>query len=124
MRHRHLKLPVPSPPKKKSKLSRLLKKPVCTTQIIVHSALSEVDNYLLEDCIPEENNPLEYWKNSQHKFPNLAKLAAKYLSIPASSGAVERLFSVAGNIFRPNRCNLSDSNFEKLVFIRTNKHFV
>ena len=32
----------------------------------------------------------------------------------------ERVFSIAGKIFRPERCRLSDAAFEKIMFIRAN----
>ena len=56
-------------------------------------------------------------------MPSLAKLAKKYLMIPATSASVERLFSVAGRVYRPDRCRLSDKRFEYLLFIKTNMHF-
>ena len=43
------------------------------------------------------------------------------LQIPASSGPVERLFSIAGKVFRPDRCRLTDEMFAKLMFIRCNE---
>ncbi len=41
---------------------------------------------------------LDYWRLNAPKYPRLAKLAKHYLSIPASSASVERLFSTAGYI--------------------------
>ena len=37
-----------------------------------------------------------------------------------SSAAVERLFSIAGKIYQRDRCRLSDSRLEQLMFIRSN----
>ena len=37
-----------------------------------------------------------------------------------SSAAVERLFSVAGDVLRPKRACLSEDNFEHLVFLKGN----
>ena len=34
--------------------------------------------------------------------------------------AVERLFSIAGKVFRPDRCRLKDEMFERLMMIRCN----
>lgn len=40
----------------------------------------------------------------------------KFNSALPSSAACERLFSTAGLVFVPKRTNLSNSNFDKLVF--------
>ena len=42
------------------------------------------------------------------------------LGVPASSAPVERLFSIAGKVFKPDRCRLTDKTFETLMFIRCN----
>ena len=68
----------------------------------------ELNDYLSNPSDHVDSNPLTFWKN--HKCHKLSQLAHKYLAIPASSGPVETLFSVAGKIYRPDRCNLSDKN--------------
>jgi hypothetical protein len=49
----------------------------------------------------------------------LAKLATKYLSVPASSAPVERLFSIAGKVFRPDRMRMKDETFETLMMLKS-----
>ena len=49
-------------------------------------------------------------------YPVLSKLARKYLSIPASSASVERLFSVCGAIIHARRARLSANTVEALLF--------
>ena len=84
----------------------------------------EVDKYLSGPKLQHHKDPLLFWQVSESTFPNLASLACKYLPIPASSAAVERLFSIGGKIFRPERCRLSDKVFEQLMFIRCNGHLL
>ena len=44
-------------------------------------------------------NPLQFWLDAENQdlFPNLSKVALQILTIPSTSAAVERLFSLAGN---------------------------
>ena len=61
----------------------------------VAASYSEIDEYIREPCSDMEDNPLEYWKINNEKYPKLATLCEKYLSVPATSAPVERLFSIA-----------------------------
>ena len=51
----------------------------------------------------------------------LAAIATHVLSVLASSAPVECWFSAVGNIFRPDRCQMKDTTFERLIFIECNK---
>jgi len=51
-------------------------------------------------------------------YPRLATAFLKYNAPLPRSAAVERLFSYAGQILVPHRCKLSDTMFQKLVFLR------
>ena len=44
--------------------------------------------------------------------PAISKLAKKFVCVPASSGAVKQLFSITGNMFRPESCRLTDTVIE------------
>lgn len=82
------------------------------------ATLQEIHDYLDEPDTDE--SVLSFWRLRDERYPRLARLAAKFLSIPASSAPVERLFSVAGKVFRPERCRLTDKRFAQLMFIRCN----
>ena len=86
------------------------------------SAQQEIDDYLLAIHTKEEikEGSLEYWKKNGLRFPLLRKLAQQYLSVPATSAPVERVFSTAGKIIRQDRCRLLPVNFERLLFLKTN----
>ena len=88
------------------------------------SSKPEILKYLEELVISQDNFPLVFWKQNNSQFPILAHVAECILAIPASSAPVERLFSIAGKIFRPDRCRISDENFHKLVFIRSNNSII
>ena len=80
-----------------------------------------VEEYLLSPCLLQEEDPLVLWKVIQTKFPPLVKMAHRFLCIPASSAPIERLFSIAGKVFYPDRCRLIDKQFEELMFIGCNR---
>ena len=83
----------------------------------------ELQEYLEEPCVDEEMNPLTYWIQNQSVYPSLSVIAQRVLGIPSSSAAVERLFSIAGKVFRPERCRLTDCTFNKLMFVKCNNKF-
>ncbi|KAK0145491.1 Zinc finger BED domain-containing protein DAYSLEEPER [Merluccius polli] len=51
----------------------------------------ELQAYLQARPLDTEADPLEWWKASQTLYPRLSKLARKYLCIPATSAASERI---------------------------------
>jgi len=79
--------------------------PSASTEDIV----DEVDRYLVNTDVTI---------TSLLQYPRLAAAFLKYNATLPSSAAVERLFSCAGQILVPRRCKLSDTMFEKLIFLR------
>ena len=68
-----------------------LSESLCTAEV-------QIESYLKEPNQPRNLNPIVYWQDKKTLYPILAKLAAKYLSIPAASVASEWLFSTAKHI--------------------------
>ena len=52
-------------------------------------------------------DPIKYWWSQRHNYPRLARFALDMFSIPAMSSEPERVFSVAGQLIRPNRARLN-----------------
>ena len=63
---------------------------------------------------------MSWWKARHLLYPNLAKLAKKYLAVPASSVPAERIFSLAGNLVTKKRVQLSAENINLLIFLNKN----
>ena len=60
-------------------------------------------------------NELAFWKMNGKSMPNLAVVANKYLSIPATSVPVEHLFSKAGELISKKRNLLNPGNADTLL---------
>ena len=79
------------------------------------STLDEYDLYLKETISRRFENPLEYWKDSQHK--KLSKVACSIFCIPCSSAEPERHNSAAGKTITALRNRLKPEIVEALVII-------
>ena len=55
-----------------------------------------------------------WWKDHQGEFPNVAVMARQYLGCPASSAAVERLFSQVGIAFSAERIRVRGQTHKKV----------
>lgn len=69
---------------------------------------------------PMDSDCLQFWSINRQVFPNLCRLANKYLCIPATSTPSERLFSNAGFIVNARRSMLSPENVNMLTFLSAN----
>lgn len=87
-----------------------------TTRVVEN----ELAMYEQEPPIKAEENPLAWWERASGRYPNIAKLAKKYLAVPGTSVRAERVFSDAGNIVNKKRAALSSDNVDKLVFLSNN----
>ena len=113
------------PPKKKSKgLSKILGNRLGTTARIgltrQEKIKQELDQYLAHPQLDVEDSPLEWWKVEHSRYPQLAKLAHKYLCLCATSVPSERVFSCAGQIMSDHRSSLKPDRVNDLVFLARN----
>eukprot|EP01084_Bolivina_argentea_P178825 309082_1 len=93
------------------------------------TVLNELKKYLEDDDIDDETlgesfgNPIEFWLSKQNKkrYPHLHIVAINILSIPASSAAVERLFSLAGLILSNRRLSTTTANVSMICKMNRKK---
>jgi hypothetical protein len=96
-------------------------------QAITTNPFSELECYLDPVRTPIADysmNPFEWWTIRKTQFPNVAKLARKYLSIPGSSVPSERLFSDAGNQITAKRTRLDSKLAGKIMFLKRNSNAI
>ncbi|XP_077359939.1 E3 SUMO-protein ligase ZBED1-like [Festucalex cinctus] len=81
---------------------------------------AELSAYTQSPTINKENDPLMWWKTHKIYFPQLSKMAKKYLCVQATSSPSERIFSTSGNIVSCERSCLKPDMVNKLVFLAKN----
>ncbi|KAL2098424.1 hypothetical protein ACEWY4_007631 [Coilia grayii] len=111
------------PTKKKKNLGSYFKKAVQPSTHSLPSRASielELSMYLQAPVPDSETDPLEWWKQHELNFPIVARLAKKYLCIPATSSSSERAFSASGNIITCKRSCLKPNTVDQLVFLALN----
>ena len=115
------------PQPKKTKMTKLFAFLEQPQREVVSDMEGEFQAYL--DCespqaLETSRNPLNFWKDNAQRYPNLAQVARKVFTVPATSAPVERAFSQAGKILRSDRSRLLPKNFENLVFLKVNKGYL
>ena len=77
----------------------------------------EVTKYLESERVTgTDSDALNYWRVSD--LPILQEMARNYLSAPATQGAIERLFSISGDIGRARRSSISVATMNTLLLYR------
>lgn len=90
----------------------------------VSDSIVEVRQYFDEGNIDRKQNPLEWWQQNSSRFPNLQKLARKYLCTPGSSVPSERVFSKAGQLISERRNRITPQNIDMMLFLNQNSELL
>jgi hypothetical protein len=87
---------------------------------------TEILEYEREDLLSGEDCPMEYWKqkSTTSGFPVLAKMAQRFLAIPASTGGVEGVFSIAGTVGRARRARMKSTMMGDIIMYRQHMKWV
>jgi hypothetical protein len=66
------------------------------------------------------SNPLQWWKQHESIYPNLATLARQMLCTPASTASSERIWSIGHNTLTRHRNRMLPSRVSKLIMLKHN----
>uniref|UniRef100_A0A3P9JTG8 Zinc finger, BED-type containing 4 n=1 Tax=Oryzias latipes TaxID=8090 RepID=A0A3P9JTG8_ORYLA len=84
------------------------------------SSEEAVLEYLEEDILDQSCDPLDYWNLKKFLWPDLAKVAARYVGCPPSIVPAETLFSTASVNCALNQPRPMLDNIEGLLFLKVN----
>uniref|UniRef100_A0A672FGU6 BED-type domain-containing protein n=1 Tax=Salarias fasciatus TaxID=181472 RepID=A0A672FGU6_SALFA len=114
----------PAPKRRPSALVTLLGKTFTEVSGAHRSASTraeeELKKYLEAPPLSLSENPLSWWRIHETAFPLLARQAKRYLCIPGTSVAAERVFSTAGDIVTAQRSSLTPAHVGQLLFLQKN----
>ncbi|KAF7351928.1 HATC-domain-containing protein [Mycena venus] len=66
----------------------------------------------------DRNAPLTWWKEHEHEFPIISRMARDFLAIPGTSVSVERLFSSARHLCHESRSSLKPSTISEAMLTK------
>ena len=84
------------------------------------SVEDEFTTYMRVPQVAFKEDPLNWRKEHKAEFPRLACMARQYLSVPATSASVERLFSSVRLVKTDLRGSLLDSTTTDLMWSKHN----
>lgn len=107
------------PPVKKRKSMFAMASEFAQSSLEKQTSSNEIEDYLSMPLIPgddsDNNCPLNYWKKHEATLPVLATMARRFHGMPASSGAIERLFSVAAGLGKARNARLLPETTESIL---------
>src|SRR3982751_4309494 len=91
--------------------------------------LDEIDEWLssppIQEQIPDKMTAeedvrwlLSWWRTNQYRYPRMARIARRYLSVPASEVGVERLFSRGRDLLGLRRFALQPATMRMLTMLK------
>jgi len=91
-----------------------------TPSTFVESLNQQLATYTSESIIPRSKCPLSWWADNQRKYPLIAEVARRLLSIPATTINSRRLYTKEAETVMNKRSSLSPEKDEQVLFIMEN----
>ena len=106
--------------KPRSDLDELLGMSATSMDLDVASVEGEgqLQAYIQVQQVPNDTDPLMWWKQHQQEFPDLSRMARQYLAVPATSASPERFFSRVGLVQTDLRGRLLDTTMIDLMWAK------
>ena len=79
---------------------------------------AQLQAYMQVQQVPNDTDPLMWWKQHQQEFPDLVRTVRQYLTVPATSPSPERFFSRVGLVQTDLRGSLLDTTMIDLMWAK------
>ncbi|KAJ8275665.1 hypothetical protein COCON_G00074170 [Conger conger] len=84
----------------------------------------QLENYIAEPLCKRSLSPLHWWRAKEHRFPAVARLARKYLAIPATAVPADRAFAPREAPAAQRRGTLGPQHLDHILFLHQNSDYV
>lgn len=88
--------------------------------VVLDEAATELDTFCRHPRAGKRKASQPWWVSHAAAYPRLAPIARRWLPVPATEAACERVWSIAGNILNPRRRSLTHAHLAELLFIHEN----
>jgi hypothetical protein len=79
---------------------------------------AQVQVYMQVQQVPNDTDPLMWWKEYHQEFPDLVRMARQYPTVPVTSRSPERFFSRMGLVQTDLRGSLLDTTMIDLMWAK------
>ena len=80
---------------------------------------TQLQTYMQVQQVPNDTDPLMWWKQYQQEFPDVTRMTRQYLTVPATSvSPVERFFSRVGLVQTDLYGSLLDTTMIDLMWVK------
>ncbi|XP_006265043.1 E3 SUMO-protein ligase ZBED1 [Alligator mississippiensis] len=84
----------------------------------------QLENYIVEPLCKRSTNPLDWWRNNEHRFPAVARMSRQYLAIPATAVLPDQAFAANESALEHRRAVLAPENLDQILFLHQNFDFL
>ncbi|XP_067831096.1 E3 SUMO-protein ligase ZBED1-like [Heptranchias perlo] len=84
----------------------------------------QLESYLAEPLRKRNTNPFDWWRSNEHRFPAVAKLAKRYLSIPVTSVPAKKALFCSSSTADPCRSALLPDHIDQIMFLHKNFDYI
>ncbi|XP_051499886.1 E3 SUMO-protein ligase ZBED1-like isoform X2 [Apus apus] len=80
----------------------------------------QLENFLVEPLCRRSSDPLCWWRSHERRFPAVARLARRFLALPATAAAPRAAFAAGPGALEQRRALLGSEHLDQILFLHQN----